>query len=503
MPKLTLSMIVKDEESNLRDCLESVKDIADEIVIVDTGSKDRTLDIAREFDAQIHHFNWIDDFSAARNYALSKSTGDWILYLDADERLRKDSIPELKKIIATNDNAAYKCLLDCIDNHNNKPSLLKYTRLFRNNRKIKFTGRVHEQVLSSLKKLKYDIRNSDISILHVGYDIPIEELNKKAKRNLKLLLKEFNERPTIYIAFQIAQSYGVLDDEKNVIKYFDYIINERESPKLYKAHAYRYKAAKALEKNHYKKALSLAKMGETLDSEQPLLNMLLSKIYFLTGDKDNAVKYVRKAFEGNKYDDKKEFELTVNERSILYLGLQISANVKNISEFNFYYNKLKKSYEQECTENDLLNFVGALFNADIIHENKIPIYPSVFDNANYKLIFSLFDDYPHNEIKLKLLEKVPSAFKEKSDYLNTLGTTLMAVNKLAEAADSFEKSLRIDLEDPSIIFYLISIYIQLGEIESIPRLIDIAERKFCDIPEICLRVNLLKEKLAPLLNVEV
>ncbi len=81
MCSLTLSMIVKNEEKHLRECLESVTEVVDEIVIVDTGSTDKTLEIAKEFNAKIFHFNWINDFSAARNFALSKSTGEWILIL--------------------------------------------------------------------------------------------------------------------------------------------------------------------------------------------------------------------------------------------------------------------------------------------------------------------------------------------------------------------------------------------------------------------------------------
>ena len=79
---LTLSMIVKNEENYLGGCLESVKDIVDDIVIVDTGSTDKTIEIAEKYGAKIFHFEWVNDFSAARNFALAKSTGDWILYLD-------------------------------------------------------------------------------------------------------------------------------------------------------------------------------------------------------------------------------------------------------------------------------------------------------------------------------------------------------------------------------------------------------------------------------------
>ncbi len=120
MPRLTLSMIVKNEEKYLRDCLESVKDIADDIVIVDTGSTDYTKEIAKEFNAKVFHFDWINDFSAARNYALKKSEGDWILYLDADERLDKDSLEELKNIIKTNLKIGYYCTVKSFDDNNGR-----------------------------------------------------------------------------------------------------------------------------------------------------------------------------------------------------------------------------------------------------------------------------------------------------------------------------------------------------------------------------------------------
>lgn len=85
----------KNEERYLAQCLSSVKDVIDEIIIVDTGSTDKTLEIAKSFNAKIFNFDWINDFSAARNFALNKCSGDWILYLDADEELNPKSLDDL------------------------------------------------------------------------------------------------------------------------------------------------------------------------------------------------------------------------------------------------------------------------------------------------------------------------------------------------------------------------------------------------------------------------
>ena len=187
LPRITLSMIVKNEEKYLQECLASVKDVVDEIVLVDTGSTDSTTTIAKEFHAKIFNFQWNNDFSAARNYALSKSTGYWILYLDADERLSNESVSELKNIISVNELLGCRCIVNNINEINGKPNFMRYSRLFHNSPDIKFTGRVHEQIDDSLLENGYQIVDTNIEIIHIGYNISNELLKEKAGRNLKIL----------------------------------------------------------------------------------------------------------------------------------------------------------------------------------------------------------------------------------------------------------------------------------------------------------------------------
>src|SRR5438132_13758737 len=93
-PRRSLCMIVRNEEQNLAACLESVADLMDEIVVVDTGSNDRTGDVARRFGARVFDFPWVDSFAAARNESLRRATGDWIFWLDADERINAPDRPK-------------------------------------------------------------------------------------------------------------------------------------------------------------------------------------------------------------------------------------------------------------------------------------------------------------------------------------------------------------------------------------------------------------------------
>jgi glycosyltransferase involved in cell wall biosynthesis len=195
-------MIVKNEEKYLEDCLRSVESVVDEIVIVDTGSSDRTLDIAQKYKAKIFHFDWVNDFSAARNFALEKSTGDWILYLDADERLREKDKKKIKTLLlGSNKRSAFSLVVNSINEVNNRAEKMNYVRLFPNNPKIKFEGAAHEQIVPSLLKNNYKIVITGIEIIHLGYNISKEELQRKAERNLSILLEDYKNKKSSYVAF--------------------------------------------------------------------------------------------------------------------------------------------------------------------------------------------------------------------------------------------------------------------------------------------------------------
>ena len=130
---LSLCMIVKNEEKYLHDCLQSVCDIVDQIVIVDTGSEDKTIEIAKEFGAEIHHFDWVDDFSAARNESIKQATSEWILWLDADERLESLSKNEIQKILKPESKPViYKVQIKSIVNDGENVRLSSAHRLFTN-----------------------------------------------------------------------------------------------------------------------------------------------------------------------------------------------------------------------------------------------------------------------------------------------------------------------------------------------------------------------------------
>jgi glycosyltransferase involved in cell wall biosynthesis len=219
---ISVCMIVKNEEKMLEDCLKSVKNIADEIIIVDTGSADNTIEIAKKYDAKIFHFDWIDDFAAARNESIKNATSGWILYLDADERLTENSQLQIRNLVATSSEevGGYFCLIESehskLDGSTEKHKG-GYPRLFRNLGfpKIQFMGRVHEQISPSIIAAEKIILTSDIVIEHLGYNLPQAEMEQKVQRNYKMLLAHINEEPTNgYAWFQLGQTLGQMGLEK-------------------------------------------------------------------------------------------------------------------------------------------------------------------------------------------------------------------------------------------------------------------------------------------------
>lgn len=212
MPSITLCMIVKNEAKVIDRCLNSVRGLVNEIIIVDTGSTDSTIEVAENHGAQTFPYKWNDNFSEARNYGLSYATCDWILWLDADEELDKDEKTNLPEILANT--KANILALPVLNYHGesepvnkNNVFLIYQPRLFRNHLTIKFTNRIHETVQQP-ENLEPLIENIPVSIHHYGYLTEITEAKEKGSRNFQLLELELSDPShSPWIEYHIASEF--------------------------------------------------------------------------------------------------------------------------------------------------------------------------------------------------------------------------------------------------------------------------------------------------------
>jgi Flp pilus assembly protein TadD len=194
---VSLCMIARNEGHQLADCLEPVAKLFDEIIVVDTGSTDDTREVARRYTPHVFDFAWCDDFSAARNESLRHATSEWVLWLDADDRLTAENATKLGQLFdgLTNQPAVYLLETLCRTQGSNElERVLTHPRLFRRHPALNWRRRVHEQLRPWPEALGYEVRFSDVRIDHLGYQ-ESTLLHRKRHRNLRLLRMEYAVNP--------------------------------------------------------------------------------------------------------------------------------------------------------------------------------------------------------------------------------------------------------------------------------------------------------------------
>jgi tetratricopeptide (TPR) repeat protein len=189
-PTISLCMIVKNEERFLRQCLDSVENCVDEIIIVDTGSTDRTVEIARQYTNNVYFHPWEGDFSKHRNQSIRYATKDWIFILDADEVLLSECGKTIRE--ATKDesiDSVYVTVKSAFDESKGE-AVHNSVRIFRNNGVINYEGRVHNRIVGAKASKIYPI-----TLFHEGYNLTPDESRKKFIRTTTLLKKDIEENP--------------------------------------------------------------------------------------------------------------------------------------------------------------------------------------------------------------------------------------------------------------------------------------------------------------------
>ena len=320
-PTISLCMITKNEENFLEQCLNSVKDIADEIIIVDTGSIDKTIRIAKKYNAKIFNFKWVDDFSAARNESIKHATKEWILMLDADEVIEKNDLSKIKNAIENSEDVVGFALeqRSYINNffegavkNNSDFDLVKdypfyisnfLVRLFKNRLGLYFRHKVHELIEDSIEEKNLKYKKLDVVLHHFGSLKDESLIREMAAQYSKIILKQLEEEPeNARYNYQAARMYLGRNDFGNALKHFE-------------------KTAK-------------------IDPNYKLVFSEIAKIYLQMNDKNRAIEYFKKSVKHNPDNPS-----PANNLAVVYMSTGKFQQAKKIFE-----EQLKKHPNNEALE---------------------------------------------------------------------------------------------------------------------------------------------------------
>ncbi|AJY74508.1 glycosyltransferase [Paenibacillus beijingensis] len=227
-------MIVKNEEEVLERCLDSVKDIADEIIIIDTGSTDRTKNIAAKYTKHIYDYVWTNDFAAARNEGIRRANSKWVLVMDADEYFNPADALKLRSFLETEtpqESVIYAVNVVSFIGSSMEQSMIntgEVPRLFPNHSNLFFTRPIHEQ-LHSLNGTALTVYLAPVSMYHTGYLKGVVEAKEKSKRNASIFTEL--KKTTGYSAYDyytIGNEYGIKDDIPKAIYYYERALKKSE-----------------------------------------------------------------------------------------------------------------------------------------------------------------------------------------------------------------------------------------------------------------------------------
>ncbi len=290
-------MIVKNEGHHLSDCLQPIQSVVDEIVLVDTGSTDGTKEIAKAFGAKVFDFPWCDDFSAARNESIRQATGDYILWLDADDRMEAEEVKklgQLKTRFPQRKDEAYFLIV-------RNPSLVDGETLFRQLRifpKVKggyFEGRIHEQIYHRLQSLGVKRIDTDIQILHQGYHGP-EEVLQKILRNLSIIKNALETDPeNIFLHFQAARTLAGLSRFTEAVEHMEKVLRHpkvRSEEKRFCFDAMLLLAQWYMELGRYEEAFRLMNDVDALGERNSLFYFYRGDLLYRMKDHEGAIKEI-------------------------------------------------------------------------------------------------------------------------------------------------------------------------------------------------------------------
>jgi len=499
-------MIVKNEAENLPHCLEPVKDVFDQIVIVDTGSEDNTVEIAKSYGAEVHYFGWIDDFSAARNESLKYATGDYIFFLDGDDRMEHAEALKLKELIPPQKDVAFYCLLYCYE-ANGQDTETFQLRLFPNLPGVEFEGLVHEQVAYSLQRLGIRSEVCDVKITHVGYK-DTDALMQKIHRNIPLLERQMQKTPErVNVRLHLVTHYNASGETEKAIAQLEHLIKQTEKEDGYRE---AFLICCVMLGNNYRKinksdaAIEMYRRALEVEPDYGLAHFLLGELYYKldripearmelliaqntgvqlcrTPIPRRAIYYYISYFLGRCHEEKGDMNLAIMEYkkaiAIEPLSVEVYTRLGGLYMRRGEYEKAQEAFNQVS---QLSKGSGAVPKA-VEEAEKMPSVIALEQNynraaSNCNLGIAYLYQGKLKEAERAFLEAINIHPQHVEAYSN-LGLTYSKQNKFMEAENSYLKALEIEPNRIEALTNLAYLYLRAGKVSE-------AEERFLRASEI-------------------
>jgi GT2 family glycosyltransferase/tetratricopeptide (TPR) repeat protein/2-polyprenyl-3-methyl-5-hydroxy-6-metoxy-1,4-benzoquinol methylase len=291
-PRVSLCMIVRDEEPRIAACLESVRPWVDEMIVVDTGSTDGTADIARALGARVIDHAWQESFSEARNVSLGEATGDWIFWMDADDVLPPESGPLIRECAARAGDSitGFVAQVRCPAAPGEAgETVVDHVRLFRNLPEARFELRIHEQILPSIRRIGGEIARSPVTVVHANYDHSPEGQKRKRARDEKLLALDLAENPDHpFVHFNVGMTASHEGDHGRAIEHLRESIRLSSPQESHVRKAYALLAASHRARGEAELALAACREGRRIYPQDAELLFNEGLAWQRTGDLPRA-----------------------------------------------------------------------------------------------------------------------------------------------------------------------------------------------------------------------
>lgn len=540
--KITGCIITKNEEKHIKRCIDSFKKVVNEIIVVDTGSEDDTVNIASGLGAKVYFFQWNNSFADAKNFAIEKATGDWIIFLDADEYFyggTAKNIPAILKKNNVNKNIdAIRCKLINIDEDNGKLiSSVPTIRIFRNGKAMRYVGNIHEMIKNNNEYARYIYAEESLLLVyHTGYST--SKIKGKIKRNLEVLEKNLAEGKADFLTYYyLSECY--FDERKYdlAIKYAKLFIEKNDLMVTTGFESRPYLTiinAMYQMKDKYNFDDIRAVINDALKkySYHPEINMTLAILYFSEKKYEEALQMFLKSVKLNEQYKSIEINSFNNHFSSVYNNIgriyeykndynsSLEYFVKSLKEDKFLKSSfqglikiiknessveviyLLKSIYDENDYNDVLFLVNEL---SVIKLGKVLMYfqdilKNKFNNQSdtifmltmfatgcYDKAFELFYDYfirtkdPEGEIFIV----ISGVLSKKEEMIDKIYEIVSApYRKLVQSYFNFDNSVKLDANDIDAYLKVLQEVILLNDSEQLERFLKISDNFNIDINEL-------------------